>query len=333
MTAIRIESFRHEDPEGVAGFRTLEPPAPFDLARPPAADSHLLLALRDDAPAARVSYRIVSGMHGAPELTGVVGHYEARDDEAGVAVLREAVSLLADAGAELVVGPMEFTTWGRYGLALDRTEAGDPPPFLTEPVNPAAYPAQFEAAGLTPIAHYESEIVEDLCALTDRSRQVEKQLSLAGHRIEPMNPDRFGGTLDGLYDLSMRALAETPFFSPITRAEFQAMYEPVRSFLDPDLVLLARDAEDAVIGFIFGLPDVLEAAGAQPTRVVVRSLAVQAAEPGVNSLLVHALHRRAAGRGYQSAIHALMQVKTPNARTPALGGAIYRRYALFGREP
>jgi ribosomal protein S18 acetylase RimI-like enzyme len=335
MKTLRIDSYRHEDPEGVAAFRTLEREAPYGPARPPADDAHLLIARQADTPAARLSYRIVPDMHGAPELTGVVGHYEANDDEAGAELLRHAVSLLKDAGAELVIGPMDSTTWDRYRLALPTPEAGDPPPFLTEPVNPATYPAQFEAAGFAPVAHYVSRIIEDLDALADRTRDIEKHLTAAGHRIEPMNPDRFGGTLDGLYDLSLRAFATNSFFSPIKRAEFQSMYRPVRSFVDPELVLLARDAEDTVIGFVFAMPDLLDRTGDRPTRVVVKSLAVDTAArgAGIGSFLVHELHRRAAERGYRSAIHALMHVDNPSVKISKYGGDLYRRYALFGREP
>jgi GNAT superfamily N-acetyltransferase len=335
MTALRLDSFRHEDPEGVAAFRTLERDAPNGPSRPPTADAHLLVARRGDTPVARLSYRVAQDMYGAPEVTGVVGHYQADEGEAGAALLRHAVSLLAELGAELVVGPMDSTTWDRYRLALPTPEAGDPAPFLTEPVNPPDYPAHFEATGFEPITHYVSRVIEDLDTLADRTRAVVKQLTGAGYRIEPMNPDRFGGTMDGLYDLSLRAFATNPFFTPIKRDEFQALYQPVRSFLDPELVLLARDAEDAVMGFVFGLPDLLHAAGEPPTRVVVKTVAVDDAArgAGIGSLLVHELHRRAADRGYRSAIHALIQVDNHSLRISEHGGALFRRYALFGRKP
>jgi GNAT superfamily N-acetyltransferase len=335
MTALRIDSFRHDDPEGVAAFRVLERDAPFGPARQPTADAHLLVARLGDTPVARLSYRVVHDMRDAPEVTGVVGHYETDEDEAGVALLQEAVSLLKAEGAELVVGPMDSTTWGRYRLALPTPEAGDPAPFLTEPVNPPQYPSHFEAAGFAPVAHYVSRIIEDLDTLADRTREVEKQLAGAGQRIEPMNADRFSGTLDGLYDLSLRAFADNPFFCPIKRDQFQAMYKPVGSFLDPELVLLARNAEDAVIGFVFALPDLLDAAGEQPTRLVVKTLAVDDATrgAGIGSLLVHELHRRAAERGYRSAIHALMHEDNPSVRISSHGGKVFRRYALYGRKP
>lgn len=333
---LQIEMFRPDDAEGMGAFRTLERPAPYGPAVLPDEDAHLLVARRGDEPVARLSYRVAHGLRGAPPLTGVVGHYEADDDEAGIALLEDAVARLAAEEAALVIGPMDRTTWGRYRLALPMP-GNDPPPFLTEPVNPPAYPQQFEAAGFAPVAHYVSRIVDDLEALTDRTREAEDRMTAAGYRIEPMNAGRFGGTLDAIYDLSLRAFAENPYYSPIRRPAFQTMYDPVRSFLDPELVLLARDAEDALLGFVFGFPDLLEpgAGDGQPTRVVVKSLAVdhEARNSGIGSLLMHEIHRRAAKRGYQSAIHALMHVDNASVRISEHGGDVYRRYALFGREP
>lgn len=343
MTALRIDAFQpianSQDEEAlVAGFLALDRPAPAGPARPPLRDSTLLLARRGDRPVARLSYRTARGLHGAPEITGTVGHYEADESEAGVALLARAVAELADELAQqdmpLVVGPMDGTTWGRYRLALATPEAGDPPPFLTEPVNPPDYPAQFEAAGFAPVEQYVSRLIPALDALSDRAREPEERFTAQGFVLRPIEPARFDTVLDELYDLSVAAFADNPYFTAITRSEFRETYQPVRSFLDPDLVVLARDAEDRLAGFIFAFPDLLDPAG-EPTRVIVKSLAVtlKARGAGIGSLLIHEIHRRAAAKGYAAAIHALMHVDNPSHRISQHGGEIYRRYALFGRAP
>jgi GNAT superfamily N-acetyltransferase len=276
---------------------------------------------------------VAEDLKGAPESTGVVGHYEAKDAEAGVALLERAVDALAGEGVPLVVGPMDGTTWGRYRLALPTPESGDPAPFLTEPVNPPEYPAQFEAAGFRAVEHYVSRLIPELDALADRAAEVRQQLAAGGWAISPLDPARFGTVLDELYDLSIVAFADNPYFARITRAQFRESYQPVRSFLDPDLVVLARDAEDRLAGFAFAFPDLIDPAG-KPTRVVVKSLAVDPASrgTGIGSLLVHEIHRRAADKGYDAAIHALMHEDNPSHRISKHGGEVFRRYALFGRD-
>lgn len=333
--SLTIATLRPQDGTGMTVFRTLERDPPFGPADLPGQDATLLVAQRGDRPMARLSYRMARGLHGAPERTGVIGHYEADEDEAGVTLLRAASERLTEAGAELVVGPMDGSTWARYRLALPAEDGTDPAPFLTEPVNPPAYPAHFEAAGFAPVSHYVSRLVEDLDALADRTREVEDQLAAAGHRIEPMDPGRYAATLEAIYELSLRAFAANPFYSPIRRDTFLSMYEPMRASVDPELVLLARDAEDRLVGFIFGFPDLLDPGDGPPSRVVVKSLAVDdsARGAGLGSLLVHEIHRRAAGRGYQCAVHALMHVENPSHRISRRAGSVFRRYALFGMEP
>ena len=305
----------------------------------------LLLARRGDAASrdasggdagARVSIRVAEGLTGAPGRTGVLGHYEAEagDDEAGVAVLRAGLERLAAAGVDRVVGPMDGTTWDRYRLALPTPEAGDPPPFFTEPVNPPSYPAHFEAAGLRVIERYESRLVRELDALAPRTREAEARLDDQGIRLEPLDPAAFDDALRELHGLSLRAFAGNPYYSPIGFDRFRAMYGPMREHLDPELVLVARTPDDDAAGMVLAFPDLLDPAG-RPTRVIVKTLAVapEHRSAGLGSVLVHAVHRRAAERGCTAAIHALMHVANDSLRISRHGGALFRRYALYGWTP
>jgi GNAT superfamily N-acetyltransferase len=339
MTTLRIDAFEpiaasQGDESLIAAFNALEGDPPAGPARPPLAHATLLLARRGDRPVARLTYRAAQGLKDAPEVTGVVGHYEARDVEAGVALLERAVSALGEEDAGWVVGPMDSTTWGRYRLALPAPDGPDPAPFLTEPVNPPEYPSHFEAAGFRPVEQYLSRLIPDLDGLADRAAEVRDRLAAGGWALSPLEPARFDTMLDELYDLSVVAFADNPYYSRITRQEFRETYRPVRSFVDPDLVVLARDAEDRLAGFAFAFPDLLDPAG-HPTRVVLKSLAVHpsARGGGIGSLLVHEVHRRAAEKGFEAAIHALMHETNPSHRISKHGGELFRRYALYGREP
>lgn len=337
MREVRIQEFTGDDEAGLALFRTLDPPGP-DAATRPGPGVRLLVVGRDeDMPAARAALRMATDLAGAPGQTGMIGQYEARDGEAGTALLRESTRRLAAAGAERVVGPMDGSTWHRYRLALPTPEAGPTPPFFTEPVNPPDYPSHFEKAGLAPVAHYVSQLVDDLDALEDRTREVQARLGERGLSIETLDTARYDATLDELHALSLAAFAGNAFYSPIDRDAFRALYEPLRTLLDPELVLLARNEEGTAQGFVLALPDLLDPAaryGQRPTRAVVKSLAVApwARGSGLASLLVHEAHRQAAARGYRAAIHALMHVDNASLRISRHGGVLYRRYALFGRD-
>jgi GNAT superfamily N-acetyltransferase len=338
MSTIAIETVHEGDDVAEAGFRALDRPAPTGAGAPPADDAVRLLARRDGAPVARLSHRVVEGLVDAPGPTGVIGHYEAEDAEAGVDLLRVAGRALAGAGVVRILGPMDGTTWDRYRLVLADPDTVANPPFLTEPTNPADYPRHWAAAGFEPVAHYVTQLLRHLDALAERAGTSEQRLEDAGLHVEPLDPARFDEALDEIHALSLEAFADNLYYSPIGRDRFRAMYRPFRDRVDPDLVLLARDGDDRLAGFIFCVPDLLDPAIAdagRTSRMVVKSLAVAASTRGVGlgSVLMHEAHRRAAEGGFTAAIHALMHVDNPSLRISRHGGELYRRYALFGREP
>jgi GNAT superfamily N-acetyltransferase len=333
MSHARIQELDRDDDTDLRAFRTLDregAPGPLPVLPD---DARLLVAKWEEGPLARASLRLADDLAGAQGRTGIIGHYEARDEAAGVTLLRESLARLLEAGAERVVGPMDGTTWDRYRLALP-SPAGNRPPFLTEPVNPYEYPRHFEAAGMDVVEWYVSQIVEDLGALAERTRAPAGSLEERGVRLETLDPDAFDAALDELYRVSIDAFADNPYFSPISFDRFRALYAPMKNMLDPDLVLVARGADGEALGFTLSFPDLLDPAG-RPTRVVVKTLAVAPAGRGMGlgSLLVHETHRRAAERGYNAAIHALMHVGNDSLKISSHGGRVFRHYALYGWTP
>lgn len=335
MTPTRIHELNARHEAELELFRSLDPGGPMGPSRPPPEGARLLVARREGAaPLARSAIRVVEDLTGARGRTGVIGHYEARDGAAGVTLLRESLVRLSEEGVERVVGPMDGTTWDRYRLALPTATPGERAPFLSEPVNPPEYPRHFEEAGLDVVEWYVSQIVEDLGALGQRIRDPAESLPGEGVRVSSLDPDRFDRALEELHAVSLEAFADNPYYSPITFDRFRALYAPMRELLDPDLVLVARNEEDDAIGFVLSFPDLLDPAG-RPTRVVVKSLAVAPAGRGrgLGSLLVHETHRRAAGKGYHAAIHALMHVANDSVKISSHGGTVFRHYALYGWTP
>lgn len=313
-----------------------------------------LIALQEGVPRARAALLTCEGLTGAPGVTGMIAHFGATGPEAreaAIAVLREGTRRLLDGGADRVVGPMDGSTWDRYRLALSPPDgAPEPPPFLTEPVNPPEWPVWFEEAGFRPVERYLSRLVP-LDALEERARGLDERLAEAGIGIVALDRSRFDAALDEIHALSLAAFAENPYYAPIGREVFRAMYEPVRQFLVPDLVLLARRG-DELVGFVFGFPDLLDPAAREgtpggpggaggpgsrgrPTRVVAKSMAVapDARGSGLGSLLLHEFNRRAAAAGFSAVIHALMHVENASHRISRRGGDVYREYALYGVEP
>jgi GNAT superfamily N-acetyltransferase len=330
MNAVRIVDVDPGDDAGLARFRSLDAAGPGGAPALPPGDARLVVGLRDGEAVARATARTAEALAGAPGRTGLIGHYEARDAEAGTRVLRECRDGLLAGSVDRIVGPMDGTTWDRYRLALPTPGSTEPAPFLTEPTNPPGYAAHFEAAGFRV---YESRLVEDLAALDDRTAAVEERVAGRGIVLGGLDVDAFDETLEELHALSLRAFADNPYYSPIGLDRFRALYRPMAPHLDPDLVRIAR-VDGQALGLVLAFPDLLDPAG-HPTRVVVKTLAVapELRSLGLGSLLVHDVHRRAARKGFRSAIHALMHVANDSLKISRHGGAVLRRYALYGWAP
>ncbi|MBA3968992.1 MAG: GNAT family N-acetyltransferase [Gemmatimonadetes bacterium] len=275
-----------------------------------------LLARRDNAPVARLAWGMGS--------VGFIGWYEARDSEAGVALLRQAREELGRAGAREIVGPLNGSTWGRYRWALSGT--GEAPPFLGEPCNPPEYPAQWEAAGFRPVAEYQSRIFHDPEPDAARLRASEERAAEQGIQLRPLDLERWDDELRDIHALSLASFADNPFYTPIGLRSFHAANNRLRPLLVPELVRLAHDAAGRLLGLAFAYPD-----GASG-RVVLKTLATAPEARGLRlaTLLTEQIHAVAQERGASAVIHALMHVSNRSAQMSVdRRTELFRRYALY----
>lgn len=330
---IDVEEFAPGEP-GTEAFASVHAamgyPASDEPVHPAA---RCLLAHRHGTPVARLSFLRAPDLYGAPGTSGLIGHYERTDAAAGAPLLREAVRRLRAMGAARVLGPINGSTWGRYRLALppEPADGASEPAFLSEPLNPADYPADFAETGFRVAAAYESAIVEDLSEPDARRETSAERIRARGAVIRPLDLERFDEELRALYDLSVAAFAENLYYSPIGLDEFRARYLPLRPLLDPELVRLAEDADGALLGFVFAFPDRLTVRDGRPTRAVLKTLATAPAARGLGlgTFLGDEVRRLAHEKGYASVIHALMQSDNASVGISRHTARVFRRYALY----
>jgi hypothetical protein len=259
----------------------------------------------------------------APSLDGrrtaALGGFSCDTAEAGAELLRRTAADLAAEGFEAVVGPMDGDTWGRHRLVV---ESDGRAPFLFEPQNPDWHPAAFDQAGFEVIARYQS------AEGPVRPRTARALASPAGLILRAFNPGRAEAELLRIHALSLTAFARNFLYRPLPAEAFLEAYAPALPMLDPELVLLAEDSEGALQGFLFAVPDFAE--GPKPGAVVLKTYA--SLRRGAGSVLVNAFYERAAAKGYERMVHALMHETNLSARhSQRVGGRVFRRYALWGR--
>ncbi len=250
--------------------------------------------------------------------TAAIGRLAIDDPAAGSALLADACARLTAEGFGAVLAPLEGDTWHSYRVV---TETDGSPPFALEPTGGPHDLACLRSAGFRPAATYLSTRVPLGDAAAPKP--------VPGVRVDPWSGTDPDALLGELFAVATRAFRRNAFFKPIDRSAFDAIYAPLLTRLDRRLVLFARDTEDRLVGFLFGLPDLAE--GPAPTTVILKTYA--SLRFGAGRLLADMFHQTAAELGFRSVIHALMHADNLSAsRSAGYQGTVFRRYALMGRS-
>jgi ribosomal protein S18 acetylase RimI-like enzyme len=294
-----------------------------------------LAVLRQERVVARCAVSLVPEMVGVEGPTGLIGAVAAEDPADGAVLLRAAAARLEARGARRVLGPMDGSSWMRYRLPLAEPVLTPDPPatFLGEPPAVSGLAEAFAAAGFRTAALYESRIDLDPASPSKRGDERVRRAAAAGLGFRSLEPESFEEELRTLHALSLAAFAENHFYTPLSWEGFRALYEPLRTLIDPSLVIVA-EREGSAVGFVFGYPDLLDPRRDPSPRVVLKTLAVhpEARGVGLGSLLTQLLTSAAAARGAPAVIHALMATDNRSVSVSAgRQGQLFRRYALFGR--
>jgi GNAT superfamily N-acetyltransferase len=264
------------------------------------------------------------------ERLGVIGHYFASSAEAGTSLLHAACARLAGEGCTRAVGPMDGNTWQRYRLI---TERGSEPPFFLEPDNPDEWPGYFETAGFTPLAQYYSASADRLDERDPRSDETARRLGERGIRVRNLDLGRFEDELRRLHQLSLVSFADNFLYTPISQEDFLAQYTPIRSFVRPELVLLAEQGE-RLVGFLFAVPDLLQQKRGQIIDTgIAKTMATHPDHAGIGlgGYLMDRIHQAMHECGYRRAIHALFHEDNVSGKISRHSARRIRRYTLFSR--
>lgn len=291
------------------------------------ADEHWLLLNESNVVRARCSLWWKQAPAYQSHRVGLIGHFAAHDDSAAKELLTTACESLRARDYTLAVGPIDGNTWNRYRSV---TERGDAPSFFLEPENPPEWPQYFTELGFAPMAEYFSTITNDLSLRHPRLKELAAQWQHV--TIRAAQPDCLVEELQRIYSVAAVAFQNNFLYTPISEAEFMAQYEPLRPYIRPELILLAEH-EGRMVGFLFALPDILQAQRAEPIDTfIVKTVAVLPEYTGLGSLLVARSHAVGVRLGFRRAIHALMHEDNKSRRISQHYSAPLRRYALFAKE-
>ncbi|WP_435102014.1 hypothetical protein [Arhodomonas sp. AD133] len=247
-----------------------------------------------------------------------MGRFQCTTATSGATLLSEIAQRLRAEGFDALIGPMDGDTWHNYRLV---TESDGSSPFLMEPTSAPAQLNAFTSAGFNAISTYFS------ARTSSETSQGPAPAHVEDITIEPWNGMDPEGHFNRVFDLSCQAFAANPFYTPIDRDTFLALYMPYVPMLKPELVLMAYDRAGELVGFLFGIPDYHT--GRDPDTAILKTYA--SLKRGVGYRLNHAFHVTAQQLGFPTVIHALVHDNNASAkRSRQHGGSVFRRYALMG---
>ena len=187
------------------------------------------------------------------ERQAAFGFFEADSAAATTALLGAAESWGRAKGAEVLRGPMSFTTNDECGLLI---EGFDHPPSLLMPYNAREYAAWIDAAGFRkakdlysfrgPVSGRSPAAFERISAMVQRRE---------GVRMRPLDMKRFDEELARVKEVYNAAWERNWGFVPMTGAEIDHMAKQLKPVIVPDLVRFA-EVEGRPVGFGMVMPDV-----------------------------------------------------------------------------
>lgn len=259
-------------------------------------------------------------------------------------------------GAEVLYGPIDFSTFGRYRLRLDAGAATDLP-FPGEPYNPTRYPAALARAGFRVARSYVTQdgvVHPELLAEKERIR---REVVDAGYVFEPLTPERWMALLPAMHQAADAIFGGNFAYTPVSLQAFVAGYgEPVARRLCRHTSQLVLAPDGTIAGFLLVYPHYgpLVTQGAGGARVPLRDLsfdeharwlqAMGHRTAIVKTVGVLPVHR---GRGVMDAIGvvalergrahydrwltALIRADNPSRRFAAPHAVGERSYALYAK--
>jgi GNAT superfamily N-acetyltransferase len=192
-------------------------------------------------------------------------------------------------------------------------------------------------------------VVADLAAAARNTEKIASRCAARGYTLRPLRRDRFPDELEILHRLSRAIFRDNFLYTDIPLPEFVRMYEGSGPLLRRDLVLFARSPAGEDIGFVFALPDEIDAVRAmrggrgaaarlrfllrrgRAGAVNVKTLGVLPRHrgSGVAVQLVHAIYRAALDSGFGRANLCLIRDGNASARLDGGASDLLRRYALY----
>jgi hypothetical protein len=173
-----------------------------------------------------------------------------------------------------------------------------------------------------------------------------------GYRFESLKPTHIREELLKLHFVVSRSFSGFLGYTPISPAEFQRLFFPVRYAVDPDFFLFANDPADRIFGFVAGLLDLADGVRAMHGRnnwlarsrfffhrrrvdrtllhLIGKTPEENHKHNGLGAALFSHAFRAISAKGYETIVMTLMAQSSASRRfLQELGADDSRQYTLY----
>jgi hypothetical protein len=284
------------------------------------------------------------------------GYFESMNDRpAAMALLAEAAAWARRQGADVLYGPIDFNTLGKYRVRVSAEPNAIP--FPGEPYNPAYYVSLLDDAGFSVAREYVTQIGRIKPQPLEAKRAMALRVGDAGYRLEPLDGETWLATLPELHRKADEIFSDSFAYTPVSYEQFASGYgASVAMRLCARTSLLARGPDGDLAGFFLVYPHYgpLAMQGSALGRVPVSALSYDAHDPvlaaageslavaktvgvcpkhrgrGLMDALGASVIDRGVGR-YDCWVGAMIRADNPSRKFGAAHMDVERSYALYQR--
>ncbi|MDQ2754038.1 MAG: GNAT family N-acetyltransferase, partial [Actinomycetota bacterium] len=217
----------------------------------------LWVAYRHGRPVGRVAACIDSSFNAYHDVRwGWVGFYDTWDDPAvAEALFDKACAWTAARGAEVAVGPADFTTNDEIGLMV---EGFDELPAVLTLQNPRYYERLWVDAGWEPLMDlWGWRFERNTTALSERQRRtLERLRQRANFRVRSIRMDDWDAEVGRFFDVYNAAWSQNWGFAPMPEAEIRHLGKQLKQIINPQWAFGIERDDGEVLAVCLALPDV-----------------------------------------------------------------------------
>ncbi len=313
----------------------------------------LFLAMQDDEVVGRIA-TCINYTHNDfhHEKAGFFGFFDTIDDyEVAKGLLKVAMITLAKEGADLMRGPMNFSTNHDIGFLID---GFDLPPTVMMPYNFPYQPRLAEKFGLKKVMDLNGYVIVKDDPIQERILNVVEKLKQRSKiTIRTLKMRDYDNEVKRLNEVYNQAWAHNWGFVPMSAEEFTHMADNLKQICDPEMVLIA-EYEGRPVAFSIALPDINQALihlkgrlfpfgmlkllwhtkirnKVNGVRLITMGVIPQFQKRGIDMIFFVETHRRGTEQGYSWAeLSWILETNELMCKSAEqMGGKLYKKYRIM----